>query len=415
MSDAKASLARQILANGLSYQIPPSIGLVNMVKYSVQSLEKRTYDSKETELVCQFNSGDLFVDPRSIHLCMTVSSTTADSWGNGSALALIDQVVAEHKSGQTLSNSQYLYLYHGVKDRFAESRTWRQTKGQLWLEPAQADIALGDMDTTLDTPQRVCIPLYKLCSLFDSDTLVPSNIMAGLRLRMRLNNLAEVVSSGAPGVFTFDECEVRYTSYQLSDSARKFLFMMAQTGVRGATAQMARPGLDYVYIEHRPHVESNNSQFNHFDINQSLDNVLGACVVQRLVADTNNNAESYLKCDHGADEAGFRISWKFSGVNLPDQPIKHTTDRIMYNCQSLDAKELDVSATNVVDDTPFGDFISLERGAKQLRYQGISTVSGGKKLECIIERDAAVNRSFYFYLTHVAVVRAFGSHVSVKN
>jgi hypothetical protein len=226
--DAAMGSLRRI--NGLSYQMAPSLSVVTTRttrEWPASQAEYNSADGAQT-LTAVVSTGAAYVDGRNSYLKFDVAVTkgtgltVADEWGfgeYGSALNLFESLRLTHSSGYLIERHQDTYnQWKYNQSGWGKTKEWRETvlpmmKGvqliaatKRYRFPKTADaVTLSDDERTGDQGWftanaadvvSVAIPLSELSDIFDTDSLLPSFLMAGLRIELSVVNAIESAIQG---------------------------------------------------------------------------------------------------------------------------------------------------------------------------------------------------------------------------
>jgi hypothetical protein len=175
--------------NGLRYNPPIDLSVVVQRSDRTSHFQQNEYvvDEAKGKTVSRvfINNGKHFVLPRTSYLAFDVElpnpAALSATWGiRDSALNFIDRITLTSNSGVEIESQENFNILSYVTLAAGYSLDWRTTNGTL-LRPAASETPLPRTGLG-DQPVRYAIPLYLLSSLFDTDKMLPPQLMHGLRM-----------------------------------------------------------------------------------------------------------------------------------------------------------------------------------------------------------------------------------------
>jgi len=126
----------------------------------------------------------------------------AEGGFNGSAMNVIESITVSSRSGDELARSDKANLLSYIKQNWQRDKQWADTVGSAMgmnrafrvnniAVPGQVQVATkfpynsSYYQEPYRYEMRVSIPMYCLCGLFNYDRLMPSMLMAGMRVEIR--------------------------------------------------------------------------------------------------------------------------------------------------------------------------------------------------------------------------------------
>jgi hypothetical protein len=225
--------ATLIEANRLDYTVPPSLSVVvqrRHVRNEAQSVQYR--DGRTCNIA--LNSGDDYCNGRTSYFTFKFETVGAVAeskvnFGSGSALNVIKTLTMYHSAGTEMDRLENHNLYQRFIHKYTKSSEYFCTVGSCMGYSYNADgvvpadntnnIYEGKLETGVHT---FVIPMSEINGMFDTDQLIPSYALSGMRLSIDLAHFAEAlvcetVNSGLTG-YTISECAVVLDVMTLSDN-----------------------------------------------------------------------------------------------------------------------------------------------------------------------------------------------------
>jgi hypothetical protein len=226
--------------NNLKYEGPAKLTLVESGSVFKQNpADQNVYTSSSgTEMIINLQAGEDFVYGPNSYLRFDVKcdgATTADPAANNvgigflntPATALFSRFLLEDKSGSEIERIEQLNRAVRATLPWKYPREYRNTC-EMAGQPARESVELKQ--TTQDNFSlnqnenggvtatgrflRVCIPLWYFSGLFHEETLLPPQIISGMRFRLSLARAQEalqVIACGGEAVPAADDSKLTYT------------------------------------------------------------------------------------------------------------------------------------------------------------------------------------------------------------
>ena len=283
--------------NSLTYTLPvPSSVVVNKTKKR-SYFQNRSYASGQT-MVCTLNSGSSYADLANSNLVVKIKVTSTNAnpfnvtFGNGSAMNIVENIRINHRSGTQYTNTQKMNAYRVLEDRNCESENWYATVGKVM--GYDQDLLSG---FSTATPERTfVIPIKKVHNFFSphggDGILLPPQMQSGLRVEVDLATLGTifkdlaVVGNDLPTDYEITDIYFDMESVDLMDSAQAAVNTNSQ-----------RRGIEYLFSDiftSRSTNPSNSTAIN-VDINKSVSYAEKVMAVIQTNANQNNlSADSFV-------------------------------------------------------------------------------------------------------------------------
>lgn len=208
---------------------------------------------------CVFPTGTEYIDTRrsvlSFELETPTEVGTAYGFGvHGSACNLIKSITIFSRSGEELCRTDSFNLLSNMMLQFQYNRDWFQRQGQMMWYGSRI----------FATPQTCVIPMYILSPLFGYGKLLPSALVSGMRVEIKLEDSINTMIAvgtgppmlvGDPGLsptYTIRDIQFNVESVKLGDGIQ-----------RAMDEQMATRGVELVYSGwHHEHLDPGHGMTN---------------------------------------------------------------------------------------------------------------------------------------------------------
>jgi hypothetical protein len=238
--------------NGLDYRLAPSLSVVTGRTHRKWPASRDTYTITEAgpaeTIAFTMSAGAAFIDPASSYIEFDLKITqpggttpvvgtkpVGRSWDElsaGGANQLFSSVRLTHPGGREVDRTERYDVYSRVRNQATKPKTWWQKEGTLVAAnakvmsqgytmlsaapPAAGDLidvpsskdqtdsylkgfdvyVTGSQETYLGTTtvtEKVKIPLEQISGLFAGNRLLPSFLVAGMRIELETNTLANIM------------------------------------------------------------------------------------------------------------------------------------------------------------------------------------------------------------------------------
>lgn len=398
--------------NDLLYTTVEALSLVKSRTFDRQAYQLRSYtNASNTISSIILNSGSNYVDFQKSYLSFDVVMNSADptitdenfSFGSGSGLNLISEVVVRSRSGVELDRLSGAALYNKLKIQY-------QMKQGYTTSGVATAMRYGD-DMAINTPITVVLPMSYISPFFTPDKMCPSALVSGINIDITWAPFesAIVKAAGGDDVTSYDVNNLAITmdSITLSSDADQTLKGVAATA-----------GLDWVF----------ESVFN-----TKATMVAGATSVsidvQKAVSQGNfvygtllqsdrivNVAVDSLLTDSAALQKS-RTQWRLGSHHFPSQVALGNMlfANTLYAYDSLGHFQPDVTRTQFETDSGIAAY-SLNKSERMLMSG--SSLNSSRTLNFSLDLTAGaavdVNRDVAVYLCYTKICSAFSDNVAVS-
>lgn len=171
------------------------------------------------------------------------------SFGEGSALNLIDEVIVHSKDGVDISIDRYADGLNNILWQYGKSSEYQKTSGSgvmtayglaphgtaLNQAPEQAIWSKEEIGDFLHKPAGfdVAIPMSAICRLFAFDKLLPSQLMSGLSISIKFKSVEDafIYVGGNPAnewTYTIEDAYMRIATCDLADNMQAKIASMSE-------------------------------------------------------------------------------------------------------------------------------------------------------------------------------------------
>jgi hypothetical protein len=388
--DGVMSDKKKLDLNNLTYPMIQPVSLV-VSRSQIQNAAQSTSYTQNKNMVFYLNTGSSLVNPRGCSLHMKVAWTTAGNYASASAVNLIQDVSITHSHSRPIQTIKKVNLHHQLESH------QRKSLEQLTQSGSQYDYKTDTKAAPLGG-RYVCIPLSEISGFFDRDILIPSQIMAGLKVEVTLST--EALATSIVGTFVISDPYISLDTFSLSDSANISIAKMA-----------AKDGLVYPFQSyHTVDMEATSTSYSLSCFNQmSQATFARACF--RTTADIAAGADSYapISIVDATTFDGCSVQAKIGNLYYPMQALNNATELFEWNkSQNFNGMQhrKDAYATTSVYNTGVFNF-NLERD-HLLDGNGVS-VSGSRAFVLNITASSSVARTLDLFVYYIRLVRAFSN------
>jgi len=416
--------------NNLIYKMSQPLSVASNRTYKKQWFQNRNYSDTDQTMICDFNSGNNFIDPFNSFLTFDLkvngiegdtqedysvifgSTRDTNALGLGLVTNLFRNVKVTHRSGTLLSRTERTNIWSKIKFNYQMSRDWTNTIGQA-MELQEAFV--GNVATPAPV-QRFAVPLTLLDPFFapDDGKLIPPQIASGMRVEIELEKkeTALLLESNVQnqGVASYQLQNIYFLTNETT---------MVDSAVAAVSREASETGLEYSYnqIFTSPvTVPSSSTNIN----SQIRKGVAYALVAYGRMFDeadlTDQLADSLIGLPYLEDSSQ---SWRLGSQQYPTLPIESSIEGYMNAVQVFDKlkNKPDPCSVNPVDFKGGNSLysVSLERDTA-LDLSG-SAVNNSRILEAQLtfSTPAAAASQLVLFLSYSTVARATLENCSVKS
>ena len=313
-SGGKMNMSQLQAVNRIKYALPTNLNVIERRQNKVNFSDQNQYTSAGgSEVVIRLQASTDYVYGKNSYLVMDVeatddgTSTASIGFRQNTAINLFDRVLFEDRSGAELERNDNLngyaaqvcplhwskeYVRTGVAnagqfDSADNEYTGNVPNNNDYLK--NGTVANYDINVTNGSSSRtVIIPLRWILGVFNNETLIPSMLLSGALVRLRLASPAralENLEAGIPAGVSYKIINPRIVcdSLSLSPVVQKNLMEQSQAG----------GGLDYTYetVYYQSANPGTNTNFN-LQINKAV----SRC--QKLYWSARNNIGDAVDADN---------------------------------------------------------------------------------------------------------------------
>lgn len=322
-----SSFAKQMIINQLHYGVPDDITLVDSRSLKRYYSQRTSYSAGDS-MIFELGTGTDYIHGLNSYLTFNVQSLDVGgvnpeaSFGgsNSTALNLIN-------SG-TLVNGEELDRQDAI-NTLAVSQMGYENGIHVHESLGQLMGGAGHGATpTLSTATRVVIPLSKVMSFFATDKLIPSQIISGARLTLKLEDavIALVYDAAPTGTanYTITDPSIMLDSFNLTDDARSFLVKKASS----------KDGLPFSWkaYEHTNVSIASNVNRKSAGVGKPVSDAL-SCIVKVRPMAYAANTDSFVS---QAYDESTRTRFKLGSMQFPDQKIENSAEQYAMSLRAFD-------------------------------------------------------------------------------
>lgn len=300
-----------MLVNNLVYEQPKALSLAVARTYKKSFFQTRSFTaaSRSTTAIANWNTGTAYVDPANSYLSFNVTVVGANgTFGQGSAMNLINEVRIKSRSGAELDRLQMANLWSKYDSRWTRSDDHITTLGSVE--------GFG-VTVTAATATKFCIPLACLSPFFRpmKKQLIPPQLAAGLIVELVFENFATAWVDGTTSItsYNIDDLEFQLDCVDLTDDTQRTLNM-----------QSADNGLEYSYERIHTAVTQQTASTTQL-VQQITKAVSQACFATTIV----KPAAQALATDNMNSLTAFPISqyqYRLGALYFPHQAVTNAND-----------------------------------------------------------------------------------------
>jgi hypothetical protein len=462
-SQAMNSLKR---INGLSYLMAPSLSVVTTRTVRQWPSSQPDYDTAQggqQTLTYVVSSGAAYVDARNSCLKFQVTaskgaSSHADRWGwgrYGSALNLFETIRLTHSSGYVVeihqdSFGEWCYL----RNALGRDKHWRETvlpqmQGHQQAPGVDADTyqfpkddvfdpnnpRTGDQDWfTFGQKVDVVIPLSELSDIFANDALMPSFLLAGMRIELVIaRNLDSAIQgwlttvnvdrqkarsfngNGAPGAIKIEHASIQLETITLTDAITRSLAQMSAN--QGLTIPFTR--LHSIRTFYGAALTGSTIQ-----VNRALSRANAVCVAFfRNVSDDFASAtptEDAGKSDFlrilPADMRIESMQVKLGAEFYPSKPLQTLQERFQTSQVAWGAyRGSTQNSINVRDYLYSADVTCTTLEKSSTLSQSGQAIAANRDMNVELQSSDLPNKRATTFVPHVAILSIFLDSVTVRS
>lgn len=242
MDDKKSSgrkheegLLNQLLtAENLEYNLPSASTVVVEKNSKIFFFDKQEYKQDSDRMMITLNSGSDFIDGKNSYLKFTlkltapgvVGGTDFVGFGQGSAGNVFSEILIRARDGAEIERVRDLNVLMACRTRWSNAENYLDNAATAQgytsdvSDEARTKVTAG---LTVGTGTEYVIPMRELSALFNTDKLLPSFLMSGMKIELVLAPaIAAFYSTGgtarAVTGYTISAPIIRLETLKLSDS-----------------------------------------------------------------------------------------------------------------------------------------------------------------------------------------------------
>jgi len=400
--------------NGLNYSVGLNLSMTKSTGIRSYHFDRKTYADGESGATIMLQPSN-FVNGRKSYLKFDIQVqdgvTPSDEYNfgsYGSAFNVIRNIYVT-KHGVEMERVRNVNLLKRKQHSFKYDQEVLGRDKQPWgyrnLTPASAD---GDHPNGLTTEDNTsfCLNLSELAGIFDTDQLLPPQIVSGLELQIDWESAVTglVLKTGGAAAaslnFNIVNPQIVLYEHQLEDSVARQINMLASSD----------KGIEIAYVNHDQGRVSTSGTSLVIDNRKVVSKATSEMIVPRLTANlTNATKDSFKSEGSGISSIQHRHGSNF----IPTFPIQGTTEQYMV---SQDALKSDCHGSGSIPLSRFRDYeglaaISLER-THAMGLSGVP-VNSNRTLYSEFTFDNAADRSSDVFLKYIRIARVYLDRISI--
>ena len=329
--------------NNLTYQMPQPLSVASDRVYKKQWFQNRNYSDTDQTMICDWNSGNNFIDTANSFLVFDVKvnanegdqvdydvnfGTTREGSGKGLVTNIFRNVKVTHRSGTLLSRTERTNVWAKIKFNYQMSRDWTSTVGK-------AMECVADFSGTVAAPapvQRYAVPLSMLDPFFSPQDgkMIPPQIASGIRVEIELEKKETALTLEAAGTESVSGYQVQNIYFLTSEVT------LVDSAVAAISREASQTGLEYTYTQ----VFTNPVTVPSSSSNVNVQVRKG--VAYALTAYGRQFDEALLSTQTADSLAGLSYledqtqSWRLGSQQYPTLPIDSSIEAYMSAVQVFD-------------------------------------------------------------------------------
>jgi len=425
--ESKISVTQNEALNGVSFSMLPETTIATSRSFKRQFFQKSTYKAGE-QAICDWNSGDAYINPRRSYLAITLSASTQANFGVGGVTNLIKRIVITSRSGTELSRTEDYNLLavkqirHGCSESYVTNfgSVMGYTNSDTEVEKTYSQIPLDGAAPPAPTKKTYLIPLTLLSGFWANDgvSLLPPQLSAGLRVELTLESDAKAMQSNAASVYTIHDISFMLNSTSMVDSWQKTI-----------SERSAKTGLTYSYSEW--HTTQSTLPSGESSLNMEVRKAVARSLMS-FVQGSSEGVSFGVDNMKSEDWDSTSVQWRLGSLYPTQQPVTNVAEEYFQSQSMWDGGVLDCKRPNGINLKNFQEStvdkvdgfglyaVSLERNDvsfnSTLNIGGLPT-NNSRSLAVEITTvppTVPTARVFHLFMKHLRICKIFLDNVSVS-
>lgn len=318
------------IVNGVDYSVPTQMNLVQKRQLREAFAERQTYTDTSQEIQFRLTSSSDFIYGRNCYLVFDVSATLTGAvqphgFPDGcTALNLFSRLLVEDQSGAELeriddlnewASSVLPYYWSGDYKKQAETAGAYNTATG---EPASYAVNDGANPSSV----RVVIPMWWISGIFNSHTLIPPTLSAGMLLRFTLDSptralcrLSGTADTITASTYTIENPRIITDSLTLAPQVQKAIMEKSQGGL---------PFMYKTLFRDQFAVQSGGSKTFNVQINKA---VARGLAVDQIIRDNTATASLENVDTRGIPANVQQVQCRVGDLYVSNQPVRTGTSQ----------------------------------------------------------------------------------------
>lgn len=408
--------------NGMLYQPRDDVGIATSKNVYVSPSRVKTYSTISAPMVFDISMPNKWVSGHESFLLFEFEADDVNAtWGKGSALNMIHEVIILSKDNTEVTRSVKANLHGFVRDAWTKPADWYNTVGQV---SGYGSISASRVvtPTQASVKYQYCIPMSSLSGLFNRPELIPPYLLDGCHIHISIEKL----TIGTTGVYN------QIGAFAISNPAIHWSYVELTPAYQSALDNMAMTtGITYMFNDyHHQTVNDVKGETRYeIDVTRSITKAVDVFVVSRTKPASEQKeyeTDSFLSEEFAYTHSQFMIGNEYMPTIAVTGSGADTQAGLFYQYALLGNDKLKYSPVNTprVSLTDFTDFdLTNPGGYGQLcvnfNKSFISKYDGYRVNEQLPLRisigytSASVNRYIDLFVTYVKQLRILGKSVTV--
>ena len=403
-SDTVSSLLN---VNGLGYAMPPALSVATQ-RRMVRNFPQVTTSSNGGQIIYGLQTGDQLVyGPGSymrIRLSMTGGSSAADRHIDTIG-SLFSRVTVSTRSGQELCRVDNFDLFASKFERY-------HTTNAKWVRLSDPCVVSQTLDFAGD--HIIAVMPLSWIPCFDNETLLPSQLMEGLRIQFDLNSPNVVFKHTAEGTGV--------SAYTVTSNIHLDCTTLADQFSRRIAEVSSSDGLVLLHKEPFHTIVNTTGTGLNFDVKKSCSKAVAFMVVPRISSDTTSGLHVSQNSEHYPFTS---MQCQVGSTFYPNSPLlqqgaaaKPTSREVYYYVQEQCSHDFDNAVVYNKFYATTGDECAAVFCQKLTDSSDVMSglvLNNSRALICNGTFHSSATRRIDAYLMHLRLVRVFSNNTTIRD
>lgn len=308
MKSGQNQMGMLLSVNALTYAPPIDGSLVNNRQYKEYNFQPLSYTGLSGSPQMIVNSGSDYIYGPTSYIRMRVTSSVNTTTFASSAYDLFREFEIDHRSGDLIDRTRNVNALVQTLLEYQEGKGYDDGYAQVFGK----GVSGADLQNGVD----VILPLSWFSGVFSQRALIPSSLIAGAKIKLQWEKLAQaVIDSGTP-VLTISNMSLVLDSFELMDSARKALLQQQ--------ANVKTQGLQFSYSSWVNSNKSFDTSGFDLDVNLSAAKTMIVLAKTRLTADFVQANDSMSAEEYPYEGGDWRL--RLGSETQPQHQVKTSAE-----------------------------------------------------------------------------------------